>query len=229
MSGHRTAIHGGRSDGRGCRDGGAGAAASLAPREADRQSGTTRRTSSWSGSGVGACTAAVIAHENGDSVVMLEKAPILGGTSAKSAGVLWIPNNFALRANGIDDKKEDCLRFLARFSYPEKFIAWQPDLGLTRARVQCSRRLRQCLAGGRTAARIGRAAGRRVAHVRARPSRHRLPGSRAGEQGAGRAAPGPIKPDGTMGLGVDLMFQLGDAVAKRRIPILLGTVSCGSC
>ena len=73
------------------------------------------------GSGVGAATAAITAHENGDAVLMIEKAPITGGTSAKSAGVLWIPDNFTLSEKGIADKKEDCLRYLARYSYPEKF------------------------------------------------------------------------------------------------------------
>ncbi len=57
------------------------------------------------GSGVGASTAGVVAHENGDAVIVIEKAPILGGTSAKSAGVLWIPNNFTLKAKGIETGK----------------------------------------------------------------------------------------------------------------------------
>src|SRR5512143_269330 len=83
------------------------------------------------GTGVGGCTAAVTAHELGDSVVMLDKMPFVGGTSKKSAGVLWIPNNYTLKAKGIDDRKEDCLQYLARFSYPERYVAGQPNLGLT--------------------------------------------------------------------------------------------------
>ena len=68
------------------------------------------------GSGVGAFRAAVTAHENGDAVVVLEKAPITGGTSAKSAGVLWVPDNFTLKEKGIDGQKEDCLKYMARYS-----------------------------------------------------------------------------------------------------------------
>ena len=83
------------------------------------------------GSGAGASTAAIIAHGNGDKVVAIDKAPIGGGTTAKSAGVLWIPNNFTLKARGISDEKGDCLRFLARFSYPERYNASQQNLGLS--------------------------------------------------------------------------------------------------
>ncbi len=83
------------------------------------------------GTGVGAATAAFVARENGDSVIMVEKAPLFGGTSAKTAGVLWIPNNFTLRQKGIEDNKADCLQYLARFSFPEKYHANSPTLGLS--------------------------------------------------------------------------------------------------
>ena len=83
------------------------------------------------GSGAGSSTAAVTAIANGDSVVMIEKAPVFGGTSAKTVGVLWIPNNFTLREKGISDSKEDCLEYLARYSFPEHFNASDTKLGLT--------------------------------------------------------------------------------------------------
>jgi hypothetical protein len=83
------------------------------------------------GSGIGAVTAAYTAASNGDSVAVLEKAPIFGGTSAKTAGVIWIPNNFSLREKGIDDNKEDCLQYLARYSYPEHYNPDEPRLGLS--------------------------------------------------------------------------------------------------
>lgn len=83
------------------------------------------------GSGAGAATAAVTAISNGDSVTMVEKAPVFGGTSAKTVGVLWIPNNFSLREKGIDDNKQDCLQYLARYSYPQHYNAGDSKLGLT--------------------------------------------------------------------------------------------------
>ncbi|MCH8861669.1 MAG: FAD-dependent oxidoreductase [Proteobacteria bacterium] len=83
------------------------------------------------GSGIGAATAAVTAREHGDSVTLIEKEAFFGGTSSKTAGVLWIPNNFTLKARGMEDSKEDCLQYLARFSYPETYIADSPTLGLS--------------------------------------------------------------------------------------------------
>jgi 3-oxosteroid 1-dehydrogenase len=45
------------------------------------------------GSGGGAMTSALMMARAGKSVVMLEKAEWLGGTTCKSGGTMWIPNN----------------------------------------------------------------------------------------------------------------------------------------
>ena len=37
--------------------------------------------------------AALKAHMDGDSVVVLEKRPFLGGTAAISGGAVWVPMN----------------------------------------------------------------------------------------------------------------------------------------
>lgn len=82
------------------------------------------------GSGAAASAAAVTAHDGGASVIMLEKAAVTGGTSAKSGGGYWIPNNSFLRSAGIQDPKEDCMRFLARGNYPVQYNPDDPRLGL---------------------------------------------------------------------------------------------------
>ena len=82
------------------------------------------------GSGAAGCSAALFAHESGANVLMLEKADSFGGTTAKSGGMFWIPNNFRMREKGIQDSKHDCLRFMARLSYPTLYTANENRFGL---------------------------------------------------------------------------------------------------
>ena len=46
-------------------------------------------------------------------VRLLEAAPTFGGTTAKSGGIFWVPNNPFMRKQGIADAREDFLRHLA--------------------------------------------------------------------------------------------------------------------
>jgi 3-oxosteroid 1-dehydrogenase len=62
------------------------------------------------GSGVAGAMAALRAHEQGLSVLIVEKAHKYGGTSATSGGVIWIPNH---GLNGSDDSREQALTYLA--------------------------------------------------------------------------------------------------------------------
>ena len=82
------------------------------------------------GSGAAASAAAVAAFSQGAEVVMLEKSPVPGGTTMKSGGQPWIPNNFALRKQGVKDIKEDCLRFMARGCFPQIYSPESDYLGL---------------------------------------------------------------------------------------------------
>jgi len=173
------------------------------------------------GSGVGASTAAVTAHDNGDSVIVVEKAPILGGTSAKSAGVLWIPNNFALRAKGVEDKKEDCLKYLARFSYPEYFNPADPHLGLAAREYEL---LEAFYDNASKAVDSLRGTGAlNVAEWRMfaldLPTPDYLDNVPENKVPTGRPL-GPVAKDGSMGGGAELMLQLGNALKKRGMPIL---------
>ncbi len=65
------------------------------------------------GSGGAAMTAAISAHDFGASeVVILEKTGMVGGTTAMSGGMLWIPNNPYQIAAGIEDSDEDVVTYL---------------------------------------------------------------------------------------------------------------------
>jgi 3-oxosteroid 1-dehydrogenase len=55
------------------------------------------------GSGGGSVPAALVMHEAGKRVLIVEKQAKIGGTSAYSGGVIWIPNNDHLNAAGGGD------------------------------------------------------------------------------------------------------------------------------
>ena len=82
------------------------------------------------GSGAAAFSAAVTAKKHGADVIMLEKASLIGGTTLRSGGGYWIPNNKFQREKRIVDVKEDALRYMARYSYPHLYNPEAPGLGL---------------------------------------------------------------------------------------------------
>lgn len=82
------------------------------------------------GTGGAAFAAAVTARNAGSSVIMLEKAPVAGGTTARSGGGYWIPNNADMRANGAEDPREMCIKYMARYSYPHLYNPEAERLGL---------------------------------------------------------------------------------------------------
>ncbi|MER7922331.1 FAD-dependent oxidoreductase [Streptomyces sp. NPDC096057] len=82
------------------------------------------------GSGAGGLSTAVIAAGHGRSVLVLERADRLGGTTRKSAGSVWIPNNKFLREQGTPDDRADALRYLARIGRPTLYDPESPTLGL---------------------------------------------------------------------------------------------------
>jgi succinate dehydrogenase/fumarate reductase flavoprotein subunit len=64
------------------------------------------------GSGAAGFSAALTASHAGLNVLMVEKEKLFGGTTAYSAGVIWIPGNRHGRALGIADSKEEALTYL---------------------------------------------------------------------------------------------------------------------
>ena len=64
------------------------------------------------GSGAGALTAAITAHEQGANVLVVEKSDMYGGTSATSGGGIWIPCNHLMAEHGQSDTPQAALTYL---------------------------------------------------------------------------------------------------------------------
>lgn len=64
------------------------------------------------GSGAAGFSAAIAAHDCGLKVLMVEKADVFGGTTAYSAGVIWVPCSDAARDAGISDSPARALEYL---------------------------------------------------------------------------------------------------------------------
>src|ERR687886_1348825 len=73
------------------------------------------------GGGGGGLPAALFARWLGDEVVLLEKAPELGGTAKKAAFWYWVPHNEPMTALGIVDEEQDFLRYVARLARPTAY------------------------------------------------------------------------------------------------------------
>ena len=64
------------------------------------------------GSGAGGLMAAAVAADAGLSVAVLEKSGLFGGTSAVSAGTVWVPGNPSMSEAGRADDPARALRYL---------------------------------------------------------------------------------------------------------------------
>jgi succinate dehydrogenase/fumarate reductase flavoprotein subunit len=65
------------------------------------------------GSGGAALAAALAAHDAGAAVTVLERADVIGGTTAVSGGGVWMPGN---HVSGGDDSREEALAYMERLS-----------------------------------------------------------------------------------------------------------------
>lgn len=68
------------------------------------------------GSGGAAFAAAILAHDKGAKVVMLERSDKVGGTTAISGGAIWIPMNAHMKEVGISDSREEALEYCKNLS-----------------------------------------------------------------------------------------------------------------
>jgi succinate dehydrogenase/fumarate reductase flavoprotein subunit len=65
------------------------------------------------GAGAGGMTAAAVAAAEGLSVLLIEKTAFVGGTTAWSGGMVWIPANPEMQAAGIADSLANATDYLA--------------------------------------------------------------------------------------------------------------------
>lgn len=69
------------------------------------------------GTGAAGLTAALAAATSGASVGLFEKADVVGGTTALSSGVVWLPNNKYAAAEGVQDSRDEALAYLGSLSH----------------------------------------------------------------------------------------------------------------
>ena len=62
------------------------------------------------------CALSSAAAVAGAKVVALEKRVIIGGSTGHSGGVAWIPNNDAMKSEGIQDSRENALTYLTQLA-----------------------------------------------------------------------------------------------------------------
>ncbi len=63
------------------------------------------------GSGLGGMTSAIVAHDRGKQVAILEKAPKLGGVCAYSGGEVFVPCNHKMEAEGKPDDAGEAMKY----------------------------------------------------------------------------------------------------------------------
>ncbi len=64
------------------------------------------------GSGGGSMCSGLVMRQAGKSVVVLEKTDLLGGSTARAGGVMWIPNNRFMKRDGVEDSFEKAASYL---------------------------------------------------------------------------------------------------------------------
>ena len=64
------------------------------------------------GSGGGSMCCGLALRAAGKSVLILEKTPLIGGTTARSGGVMWIPDNRFMKRDGVPDSQDQANTYM---------------------------------------------------------------------------------------------------------------------
>jgi succinate dehydrogenase/fumarate reductase flavoprotein subunit len=84
------------------------------------------------GGSTGGLAAALVGHDLGLKTVLLEKAEFIGGGTALSGGILWVPCNAHMVAEGLGDSREEALDHIRRVGmgrHDEEQAAAYVDMG----------------------------------------------------------------------------------------------------
>ncbi|MET0827925.1 MAG: FAD-dependent oxidoreductase [Microbacterium sp.] len=168
------------------------------------------------GAGASGFTAGIMAAESGSRVTLLEKAPAIGGTSAKSGAGMWVPGNAHMRNAGIIDPLDRCLEFLARTSRPHRFAPSSPTLGLDDWEYDLLQTFTQNAATAFDS--LEELGALDTMWMPAFPDYY--PQIVEGHLTTGRVVV-PLQPDGTAGQGPELIRRLSEAFTARGGQVLL--------
>ncbi|HXQ44282.1 MAG TPA: FAD-dependent oxidoreductase [Acidimicrobiales bacterium] len=98
------------------------------------------------GSGAAGLAAALGASAGGSDVVVLERDETVGGTTALSGGVVWLPDNDVMKAAGLDDSASEACRYLGRLATGEVdaglMVAFASDAGRVGREIEARTPLR---------------------------------------------------------------------------------------
>jgi len=172
------------------------------------------------GTGASGAVAAVYAHAGGAQVLMLEKGPVFGGTTAKSGGVYWIPNHPIERERGLKEPRDVTLRAMCRASYPVLFDARKERFGLPPNEYELietfyDRGADAVVGLEKLGALVTMPADVLVGPM---PDYFEPPDTVKIVDRRYWAR----KPDGTFGLGDEMVRQLKSALESRKVPVLMG-------
>ena len=78
--------------------------------------------------------AALLMRSLDKSVLILEKTDLIGGTTAMSGGVMWIPNNRFMKEEGVEDSHDKAVAYFDAVTGRD-----DPASGAARARRLASR------------------------------------------------------------------------------------------
>ena len=173
------------------------------------------------GTGAAGAAAALFAHEAGARVLVLEKALLFGGTTVKSGGVYFVPNNRFERERGLVEPREKTLADWARASFPQLFVPGAPPFGLPEREFALLEALYDHTNHAVEGLEAMGALHSMPADVMVGPLPDYLDTREDASQVVDRRL-WPRKPDGSFGLGDEMVRQLRAALEARQVRLLMG-------